>query len=359
MTRKIIHIDMDAFYASIEQRDHPEWRGKPVVVGGNPNTRGVVCAASYEARKFGVRSAMASINAYRCCPHAIFARPRFEVYKQVSAHLHRIFAQYTDLIEPLALDEAYLDVTHNKVAEPSATRLAQKIIDQIYQETGLTASAGVSFNKFLAKTASGWQKPHGLTVITPEKAPAFIEELPIGRFYGVGKATERKMLALGIHYGRDLKEFSLDRLRLRFGKMGVFFYQLAHCQDNRAVNPSRVRKSLGKETTFDKDISGLDQLQTIMREICEEVHEDLTKRNLRGRTLTVKVRYADFHTVSRSRTEAAPFSSAEDMFQVALQLMEAAVIDGMPVRLIGASVSTFGTLRYVPMSLFDRIKALN
>ena len=228
MVRKIIHIDMDAFYASIEQRDNPHLRGKPIIVGGNPHSRGVVATASYEARKFGIHSAMPSIQAYRKCPEAIFVKPRFEIYKQVSERIHIIFRQYTDLIEPLALDEAYLDVTVNKIKESSATLLARRIQSQIAAEVGLTASAGASFNKFLAKLASGWKKPGGLTVITPKEAQAFVDELPIGRFYGIGKATEKKMLVLGILKGIDLKNYALDHLIHYFGKMGFFLHQLAN-----------------------------------------------------------------------------------------------------------------------------------
>ncbi len=338
--RKIIHVDMDAFYASIEQRDRPELRGKPIVVGGTPYSRGVVCTASYEARQFGIHSALSCHRAFRLCPQAIFIAPRFDVYKSISQQLHDIFRQYTDLMEPLALDEAYLDVTTNKKGQPSATRLAQCIKEQIFTETGLRASAGVSFNKFLAKLASGWRKPDGLTVIIPEHAIAFVEQLPIQKFYGVGKATARKFLALGILTGADLKRFGQDRLREHFGKMGEFFYKLAICQDDRLVNPSRVRKSIGKETTFSRDISEANLLMSELENICLDLAKTLEKHQRRGRTITLKVRYTDFTTKTRSLSLGVPIGSVEQLFAVASRLLDKTEAHTRPLRLLGVSVSS-------------------
>lgn len=338
--RKIIHVDMDAFYASVEQRDHPDLCGKPVIVGGSPQSRGVVATASYEARRYGVHSAMPSSQAVRLCPHAIFVIPRFEVYKAVSKQILAIFHQYTDIVEPLALDEAYLDVTVNKIGEPSATRLALRVQEQITAETGLTASAGVSFNKFLAKLASGWKKPNGLTVITPDRASEFVERLPIHKFYGVGEVTERKMLSYGIRTGVDLKNLGQEALRERFGKMGDFFYRLAICQDDREVNPFRIRKSVGREHTYHTDINDPDQLSQALKEICVDVEKSLRNHNLSGRTVTLKVRYADFKTISRSKSLSKPIATAQDIFNVASLLLERTEARYKSVRLIGVSLSS-------------------
>lgn len=336
--RKIIHVDMDAFYASVEQRDHPQWRGQPVVVGGSPQSRGVVSTASYEARRFGVHSAMPTSQAYRLCPHAIFVMPHFEAYKAVSQQIHAIFYQYTDLVEPLALDEAYLDVTHNKVGEPSATRLASRIKEQILAETGLTCSAGVSFNKFLAKVASGWNKPSGLTVITPAQAATFIEQLPINKFYGVGKVTLEKMHALGVRCGADLKRLGQERLSEKFGKMGDFFYRLAICEDDRPVNPSRQRKSIGREMTFEHDIANTSELIHRLEEICADVADTIADHAFSGRTVTLKVRYADFKTVTRSRTLSSAVTHASEICTIATELLHNTDASQKPVRLLGVSV---------------------
>jgi len=248
--RKIIHVDMDAFYASVEQRDHPEYKNKPLVVGGSPQGRGVVAAASYEARKFGIHSAMPASRAVKLCPNAIFVKPRFDVYKEVSHQIREIFFDYTDLVEPLSLDEAYLDVTENFKQNPSATLIAREIKRRVKQETGLTASAGVASNKFLAKIASDLDKPDGLSVITPEEAEEFIEKLPIGDFYGVGKATQKKMLTLGIKTGSDLKTWEEIDLVKQFGKSGHHYYRIARGIDNRLVKPNRIRKLIGKNVRF-------------------------------------------------------------------------------------------------------------
>lgn len=252
---------MDAFYASVEQRDTPELKGKPVIVGGDPNHRGVVAACSYEARKFGIHSAMASSTAYKLCPDAIFIRPRFDVYKAVSSEIREIFHEYTNLVEPLSLDEAFLDVTENFKEMVSATLIAKEIKNQIYSRTGrLTASAGVSFNKFLAKVASDINKPDGITVVTPEMAASFIDRLPIRKFFGVGKVTEEKMIGFGIKTGADLKKYKKEKLIQIFGKSGNYFYNIAHGKDDRPVEPNRIRKSIGKETTLPEDIDDTDQM---------------------------------------------------------------------------------------------------
>lgn len=343
MTRKIIHIDMDAFYAAIEQRDFPELQGKPVVVGGMPQLRGVVATASYEARKYGIRSAMPSSTAYRLCPHAIFMPPRFDVYKSVSDQLHQIFHEYTDIIEPLALDEAYLDVTINKEDEKSATYLARRILAKIYSEIHLKASAGISFNKFLAKLASGWQKPNGITTIAPSQAQQFVDKLPIGQFYGVGKATENKMLRLGIRTGRDLQDFGLDRLTSSFGnKMGGFFYSLSICKDERIVNPSRERKSIGREITFQSDLEGEEVIKMEVLKIAEMVCSEMQSKDLYGRTIQLKLRYSDFKTITRSFSLEKPTNAKEAVQEVLLLLLTQISMDHAPIRLIGISLSSFG-----------------
>ncbi len=358
MTRKIIHIDMDAFYAAIEQRDFPELQGKPVVVGGLPKLRGVVATASYEARKYGIRSAMPSTTAYRLCPHAIFMPPRFDVYKSVSVQIHHIYQQYTDIFEPLALDEAYLDVTTNKKEETSATYLAKKILAQIYSETHLTASAGISFNKFLAKLASGWQKPNGITTIAPKQAQQFVDKLPIGQFYGVGKATEKKMLRLGIRNGKDLQNFGVDRLVAYFGnKMGGFFYNLSLCIDERLVNPSRERKSIGKEFTFQCDLEGEETIKIEILKIAKIVCAEMQSQNLYGRTVRLKLRYADFTTITRSYSLEKPTNSEKTVQEVLLLLLTQLLENHAPIRLLGVSLSSFGEKKTKPkvldFNLFD------
>jgi DNA polymerase-4 len=309
--RKIIHIDMDAFYASVEQRDRPELKGKPVIVGGDPNSRGVVAASSYEARKFGIHSAMASSTAYKLCPDAVFIRPRFDAYKAVSSDIRRIFCEYTDLVEPLSLDEAFLDVTENYMGMTSATLIAREIKQQIYNRTGkLTASAGVSFNKFIAKVASDMNKPDGLTVITPEMADQFIDRLPIRKFFGVGKVTEEKMLRFGIKTGADLKSFQKEKLIQLFGKSGSYFFNIAHGNDDRAVEPNRIRKSIGKETTLLEDIDDTGQMLEILENIADRLENSLIKREAKGRTITLKIKYFDFQSITRSITIDEPADSA-------------------------------------------------
>jgi DNA polymerase-4 len=340
--RKIIHVDMDAFYASVEQRDNPQHKGKPVIVGGDPHSRGVVAACSYEARKFGIHSAMACATAYRLCPQAIFIRPRFDAYKSVSHQIREIFYHYTDLVEPLSLDEAFLDVTENKPGISSATQIAQQIRRQIVQTTsGLTASAGVSFNKFLAKVASDCNKPDGITVITPDQAPAFIDQLPIRKFFGVGKVTEERMHRLGIKTGVDLKKFSLERLLNHFGKAGSYYYHIAHGDDNRPVEPDRIRKSYGKETTLERDIDDTDQMLAILDGLARMIVEGLRREDCQGLTLTLKVKFHDFQTVTRSVTLAEPVTDSALIMDHISKLLANTDAGDKKVRLLGISVSNF------------------
>jgi DNA polymerase-4 len=340
--RKIIHIDMDAFYASVEQRDNHELKGRPVIVGGDPQSRGVVAACSYEARKFGIHSAMPCVTAYKRCPHAVFIRPRFDVYKSVSRLIREVFLDYTDLMEPLSLDEAFLDVTTNKKGISSATQIAQQIRQQIFQNTGgLTASAGVSFNKFLAKVASDCIKPNGITVITPDQAPAFIDKLPIRKFFGVGKITEERMLNLGIKTGADLKRASLNTLIHHFGKVGSYYYHIAQGKDNRPVQPDRERKSYGKETTLNADIDDTNQMMDILDDLAGRVMEGLRREDRQGLTLTLKVKYHDFQSVTRSVTFPEPISDMDLMLVRIKRLLANTEAGNKKVRLLGISVSNF------------------
>lgn len=346
--RKIIHIDMDAFYASVEQRDNPELRGKPVAVGG-ARERGVVAAASYEARKFGVRSAMPSVTARRKCPDLIFVRPRFDVYREVSLQIRAIFAEYTSLIEPLALDEAYLDVTENGAG--SATQIAEEIRAKIKSATGLTASAGVSYNKFLAKIASDYRKPDGLFVITPKMGPGFVETLEVGRFHGVGPATREKMSRLGIETGADLRAQSLAFLDQHFGKAGAYYYWIARGVDERPVRANRIRKSIGAENTFFQDVFTLPQAQEALAPIVEKVWSACEKNNMRGRTATLKVKYADFRIITRSRTIDAPIGSRDELARIALELMAPVFPAPTGVRLLGVSLSSLESAGAGPRQL--------
>lgn len=298
---KIIHIDMDAFYASIEQRDHPELRGKPLIIGGFPDTRGVVATCSYEARKFGIHSAMPSKTAYRLCPQAVFLRPRMDDYKAVSAELFHIFHTYTDLVEPIAYDEAYLDVTSNTIGQSSATLLAREMKQRILATTSLTASAGVSYNKFLAKIASDWRKPDGLTVITPQVAEHFLARMPVGKFFGIGHVTEQKLHSLGIYTGSDLQAYSEEQLVSLFKERGRQFYHFAHGQDERPVLPNRIPKSYGKEQTLQEDIDDLDQLHQILEHLAARLATHVQTLHIKGKTITLKVRYADFRTITRQK----------------------------------------------------------
>jgi len=332
---------MDAFYAAIEQRDNPSLRGKPVIVGGDPERRGVVSTCSYEARKYGVHSAMASKTAIRLCPHAVFLYPRFDAYKEASGQFMGICAEYTDLIEPLSLDEAFLDVTENKKNMVSATYIAQEIRKKIFAVTGLTASAGVSYNKFLAKTASEINKPDGIAVIKPGDAEKFLETLPIGKFYGVGKVGEKKMIALGINNGLDLKNTDLEKLTRHFGKAGRFYYDIVRGIDNRPVSPDRERKSYGREITLDEDILDIDLIHSILRDIAEELEAAFKRKNLRGKTITLKVKYFDFQLSTRSITVDYPADSADVIIEEVFGLLNYTEAGSKKVRLLGISLSNF------------------
>ncbi len=337
-SRKIVHIDMDAFYASVEQRDNPEYRGLPLVVGGN-SARGVVAAASYEARQFGIRSAMAMQKALAQCANLIVVSPRMEVYKTVSSQIREIFLEHTDLVEPLSLDEAFLDVTRNKKGIPSASWVAQEIRATIHERTGLTASAGVSFNKFLAKVASGMNKPNGLTLILPEQAPAFVASLPIEKFFGVGKATADKMHQMGIATGADLLRLTIQELESAFGKAGRTYYHIVHNNDLRPVNPNRDRLSVGTEDTFDQDMRNRQEILDRMETIAHEVVRRMEKSQFVGRTLTLKVKFADFRQITRSRTLDYPIRDVDEIVATARNLFVGVVIPPRGIRLVGLTVS--------------------
>ena len=338
--RKIIHIDMDAFFASVEQLDDPSLIGKPVAVGGSAD-RGVVAAASYEARKFGVRSAMSSKIAARLCPELIFVKPRFSRYKEISLLIHSIFERYTDLIEPLSLDEAFLDVTENKKGIPSATFLAQSIRTEIRNETGLIASAGVSYNKFLAKMASDQDKPDGLYVITEEEALAFIDSLPIERFFGVGKVTAEKLHELQIYNGKHLRQLSRENLLQYFGKAGGSLYDIARGIDERAVVPDRERKSIAVETTFRTDIFDTNSFRTEVQTILSSLWERYRRFGKIGKSLTIKVKSADFTVKNRSKTKTEGIQTIEELNSLADELEELFLPLENPVRLIGFQISGF------------------
>lgn len=338
--RRIIHIDMDAYYASVEQRDNPELRGKPVAVGGSA-ARGVVAAASYEAREFGVRSALPSITAKRRCPDLIFVPPRFDVYRAVSAQIHAIFAEHTDLIEPLSLDEAYLDVTANKQGIPIATEIATRIRARIKDVTGLNASAGISYCKFLAKMASDLNKPNGQAVIAPRHGPAFVEALAVKKFHGVGPATAAKMERLGILTGADLRAKSLAFLQEHFGKSGAWYYDISRGIDHRPIRPDRERKSVGAEDTFMTDIFDLDAARAEISPLVDKVWRHCEAKNLHGRSVTLKVKYTDFQIITRSRTEATPFRTAEDIVATVHSLLDPLFPTAKGIRLLGVTLSSF------------------
>jgi DNA polymerase-4 len=338
-SHKIIHIDMDAFYASVEQRDDPELRGKPVAVGG-ARERGVVAAASYEARKFGVHSAMPSLIARRKCPDLIFVKPRFDVYQAISRQIRNIFAEYTPMIEPLSLDEAYLDVTENLKGIVSATRIAEEIRARIRAETELTASAGVSYNKFLAKLASDHRKPDGLFVITPKMGPAFVETLPVKKFHGVGPATAKKMARLGIETGLDLKGQTLEFLRQHFGKAGAYYYSAARGVDERPVRPDRIRKSVGVENTFPADLASYDAASEALREIVDQVWSYCEASGIRARTATLKVKFSNFQKITRSRTGQSQIMTRSELETLVNILLESLFPVERGIRLLGVSLSS-------------------
>jgi DNA polymerase-4 len=338
--RKIIHVDMDAFYASVEQRDDPALRGRPLAVGYAAE-RGVVAAASYEARKFGVRSAMPSSTALRKCPELIFVKPRFEVYRAVSQQIRAIFADYTALIEPLSLDEAYLDVTENRRGLPTASATASEIRARILEETALTASAGISYNKFLAKLASDYRKPNGQFVIPPGSGEAFVADLAVGKFHGVGPKTAEKMNQLGIFTGADLKRQSLAFLQHHFGKSGAWYYGLARGEDHRAVVPDRPRKSSGSETTFSNDLTEPAEIEAAVQAMADDVWAWCEKSQSFGRTVTVKIKYADFRQATRSRTFELALRSQDDLRAASVQLVRTVYPISQGVRLVGVTLSSF------------------
>lgn len=335
--RKIIHVDMDAFYASVEQLDNPELRGKAIAVGGS-SKRGVVSAASYEARKFGVRSAMSSVLAKKLCPHLIFVKSNFDRYKELSQRIRNIFYEYTDLVEPLSLDEAYLDVTNNKKGNPSATMIAQEIRQKIKDKTGLNASAGISVNKFIAKVASDINKPNGQKTVPPEAVITFLENLEIKKFYGVGKVTKEKMYRHGIFTGMDLKSKSLEYLQEHFGKSGSYYYYVVRGIHNSAVKPTRTRKSLAAERTFSENISSEVYMMERLDEIAEEVERRLTKSKVAGKTITLKIKYSDFTLQTRSKTLPFYISSKSLMLDAVKDLLFQEKMKNS-VRLLGISLS--------------------
>ncbi|WP_079247242.1 DNA polymerase IV [Sphingomonas turrisvirgatae] len=338
--RKIIHIDMDAFFASVEQRDDPTLRGKPVAVG-HAGPRGVVAAASYEARTFGVRSALPSVTALRRCPELIFVPPRFEVYRAVSAQVHVVFAEFTDLIQPLSLDEAYLDVTANKAGLPTAWATAKAIRARIRQETGLTASAGVSYNKFLAKLASDHRKPDGQFAVTPDMGPSWVEALPVAKFHGVGPVTARKMHALGIRTGADLKNKPLAWLAQHFGSSAQWYHDIARGIDERPVNPNRERKSSGSETTFERDLIDPAEIEAGVLRMADDVAGWCESRQMFGRTVTVKAKFADFRQVTRSRTLPQAVVDADVLRATSVELVRSLYPLALGIRLVGVTVSNF------------------
>jgi DNA polymerase-4 len=339
-TRKIIHIDMDAFFAAVEQRDFPQYRNKPLIVGGAPDSRGVVATCSYEARQYGIHSAMPSAHAYRLCPQAVFVKPRFEAYQQASIAIRKIFAEYTDLFEPLSLDEAYLDVSNASLHQGSATLIAKAIKAAIKQETGLIASAGVSYNKFLAKIASDINKPDGLYLITPEQGADFAERLPVEKFHGVGKATALKMQALGIKTGKDLKELPLEMLQHYFGKAGLHYYSISRGIDNRPVNNYRIRKSIGVEMTFQQDISVRQDVIAHLQALLDKALSKAAEKQLAAYTLTVKIKYHDFVQITRCRTMPQMITAASSVRVVLEDLLKNTDIGRRKIRLLGITLSS-------------------
>ncbi|MGL2965559.1 DNA polymerase IV [Flavobacterium sp. XGLA_31] len=339
--RKIIHIDMDAFYASVEQMDNPDLKGKPLAVGGS-EVRGVVSAASYEARKFGVRSAMSGIQAKRNCPDLIFVRPRFDRYKEISKKIRKIFYEYTDLVEPLSLDEAYLDVTQNKKGNPSATLLAQEIRKRIFDEVGLTASAGISVNKFVAKVASDYNKPNGQKTVNPEEVEAFLENLDIKKFYGIGKVTTDRMYHLGIFTGKDLKSKTKEFLEEHFSKSGLHFYNIVRGIHNSPVKPNRIAKSVAAEHTFNENLTSEIFMIERLERIAGELEKRLKKYNISGKTVTLKIKYSDFTTQTRSKTLPYFISDKGLLLETAKELLfQERMKDS--VRLLGISLNNLNT----------------
>ena len=345
--RKIIHVDMDAFYASVEQLDNPELRGKPVAVGGSEK-RGVVSAASYEARKFGVKSAMSGVLAKQKCPHIIFVRPRFDRYKEISTKIREIFYDYTDLVEPLSLDEAYLDVTQNKKGNPSASLIAKEIRDRIWKELELRASAGISVNKFLAKVASDINKPNGQKTINPEEVIPFLEELSVNKFYGVGKVTAAKMHNLGIFTGNDLKQKTLPELVKLFGKSGSYYYNLVRGIHNSEVKPNRTRKSIAAERTFSDNISSEVFMLEKLNKIAEELERRMLRSNTKGKTVTLKIKYSDFTQQTRSKTIHDYIHKKDEFMPIVKELLYQEKLKNS-VRLLGISFGNLDTEKKDPV----------
>jgi DNA polymerase-4 len=339
--RKIIHVDMDAFYASVEQMDNPDLKGKPLAVGGSEK-RGVVAAASYEARKFGVRSAMSGIQAKRNCPDLLFVPPRFERYQEISKKIRKIFHEYTDLVEPLSLDEAYLDVTENKKGNPSASLLAKEIRERIFKEVGLTASAGISINKFVAKIASDYNKPNGQKTVNPEDVLDFLEQLDVRKFYGVGKVTTEKMYQLGIFSGKDLKTKTIDYLDEHFGKSGRHYFEIVRGIHNSEVKPNRIRKSLAAERTFNENLSSEIFMMEKLDKITKEVSKRLEKSKVAGKTVTLKIKYSDFTLQTRSKTLPYFISDKDVILETAKELLFQEKMSNS-VRLLGISISNLNT----------------
>lgn len=349
--RKIIHIDMDAFYASVEQRDNPSFRGKPVVVGGSPHSRSVVCSASYEARKFGVRSAMSCYHAKKLCPQAIFLFPRIPTYYNVSMQIMEIFHRFSDKVEPLSLDEAYIDVTEASKQYGSATNIANKIRSLIVEETGLTASAGVARTKFLAKVASGFQKPNAITVIPPKKESEFLDNLSIGKFYGIGSVSEKKLLSLGIKTGLDIKSFPLEELVQHLGKMGLYLYQIVRGIDNREVVTEHVRKSVGVERTFEKDLDNATELKEKLDVLVDSLWKRLVRSNTWGKVLTLKIKYEDFEQITRRHSYSYFLNDPNAIKLECKRLFDATFTNQKKIRLLGLSIS--GLLDQEDRTLFD------
>ena len=337
--RKIIHVDMDAFFAAVEQRDRPELRGQPVIVGGDPNGRGVIATCSYEARQFGIHSAMSAARARSLCPHAIFVRPRMEAYREASPQIMGILRRYTPLVEPLSLDEAYLDVTAATADGTLAVDIAREILDCIHRETGLTASAGVSYNKLLAKLASDWRKPHGLFVLPPERGLAFLAPLPVGKLHGVGPATVKKLSAMEIETVSDLRALSREALVAHFGKAGSWFFHVAWGIDDRPVQPSRQRKSVGTERTFPENLEDRTTMLATLQEMAEQVAARLKALNLTSHTIHVKARFPDFTTITRAHTAAKGIESADAIAALLPELLDRSVPEDASVRLLGITVS--------------------
>jgi DNA polymerase-4 len=353
--RKIIHVDMDAFFASVEQRDDPALRGRPVAVG-HAAARGVVAAASYEARAFGVRSALPSVTALRRCPDLLFVPPRFDVYKAVSQQIHAIFAEFTDLVQPLSLDEAYLDVTANWAGLATAWATAKAIRARILEATGLTASAGISYNKFLAKLASDHRKPNGQFAVTPDMGPAWIERLPVSRFHGIGPVTAAKMKRLGIGTGADLRSKPMAFLEQHFGSSASWYYAVARGEDDRPVNPRRTRKSSGSETTFDRDLVDAAEIEAGVLNMADDVWDWCEKAHAFGRTVTVKIKFQNFRRITRSRSHAAPVTSREHLHATSLNLLRSIYPPETGIRLVGVTVSNFKapvSAGDEPLPLFD------